>query len=81
MPAKLNKNGKYVPDFSNRYFAADFPYGLDILLSFSSVLKVDVPNMQKVSDWYHQATNTERAFYLKDFGLNNIEDLKQIYSK
>lgn len=80
-PSKLNENGKYIPDLSSRYFTADFPYGLDILLSFSYILGVAAPNMQKVSDWYHQVTNTERAFYLRDFGLKNIDDLKEIYSK
>lgn len=80
-PSKLNENGKYIPDLSSRYFTADFPYGLDILLSFSYILGVSAPNMQKVSDWYHQVTNTERTFYLKDFGLNSIDDLKDIYSK
>lgn len=81
VPSKKNENGKYIPDLSNRYFAADFPYGLDILLAFAFVLKANVPNMQKVSDWYHQVTNTQRTFHLKDFGLNSIDDLKEIYSK
>ena len=80
-PSKLNENGKYIPDLSSRYFTADFPYGLDILLSFSYILNVSCPNMQMVSDWYHRITHTDRTFFLKDFGLNNIDDLKQIYSK
>ena len=80
-PAKRNENGKLVPDFNNRYFSADYPFGLDILLSFSYILKVDCPNMQMVSDWYHRVTNTQRAFFLSDFNINNIDDLKQIYSK
>ena len=80
-PSKINENGKYIPDLSSRYFTADFPYGLDILLSFSRLLCVDAPNMEKVSNWYHQITNTERTFDLRDFGLNDIESLKQMYSK
>ena len=80
-PAKTNENGKLVPDFNNRYFSADYPFGLDILLSFSYILKADCPNMQMVSDWYHHVTNTQRAFFLSDFGVNTIDDLKKIYSK
>lgn len=80
-PSKLNENGKYIPDLSSRYFTADFPYGLDILLSFSYILKVPCPNMQMVSDWYHHITNTQRTFFLDAFGLNSIEDLKNTYFK
>ena len=80
-PSKLNENGKYIPDLSSRYFTADFPYGLDILLSFSYILKVPCPNMQMVSDWYHHITNTQRTFYLETFGLHNIEDLRNTYFK
>ena len=80
-PSKLNENGKYIPDLSSRYFTADFPYGLDILLSFSYILKVPCPNMQMVSDWYHHITNTQRTFFLDAFGLNSIEDLRNTYFK
>lgn len=80
-PSVKKENGKYIPDLSSRYFTADFPYGLDILLSFSYLLKVPCPNMQMVSDWYHRITNTERTFSLDSLGLNNIEDLRNTYFK
>lgn len=80
-PSIKKENGKYVPDLSSRYFTADFPYGLDILLSFSDVLEAPCPNMQMVSDWYHRITHTERTFFLDSFGLKNIDDLKKVYSK
>ena len=80
-PSVKKENGKYIPDLSSRYFTADFPYGLDILLSFSYILKVPCPNMQMVSDWYHHITNTQRTFFLDAFGLNNIEDLRNTYFK
>ena len=78
-PSKKNENGKLVPDFSSRYFTADYPYGLDILLSFAELLHIDCPNMKMVSDWYHRVTNTKRTFDLKDFGLTSFEDLAIIY--
>lgn len=80
-PNVKKENGKYIPDLNSRYFTADFPYGLDILLAFSHILGLASPHMQKVSDWYHRITNTEVAFFLSDFGLNNIEDLQEVYSK
>ena len=79
-PSVKNDNGKFVPDLKSRYFTADFPLGLDILLSFSSVLNKECPNMKKVSDWYHMVMNTPRTFSLESFGIKSIEDLKRFYS-
>lgn len=81
MPLKVKDNGKLIPDFSNRYFSADMPYGLDILLAFSHLLNIPCPNMQMVSDWYHRVTNTERTFHLDSFGLKDIKDIKKTYFK
>lgn len=78
-PSKVNDNGKLIPDFSSRYFTADFPFGLDILCSFSDILDADCPNMKKVSDWYHRVTNTERTFTLSAFGINAADDLTKLY--
>lgn len=78
-PFVKEDNGKLIPDFHSRYFTADFPLGLDILLSFSSVLHTDCPNMKTVSDWYHRITKTENNFELKSFGIGNIDDLLKLY--
>lgn len=78
-PSIKNENGKYAPDLKSRYFTADFPFGLDILLSFSTVLNKQCPNMKKVSDWYHSVMNSPRAFSLELFGIKTIEDLKAFY--
>lgn len=78
-PSKQKENGKYVPDFNSRYFTADFPLGLDILLSFSEILGVDCPRMKSVSEWYHTTTNTKRIFKLFDFEIRGIDDLKRYY--
>ncbi|HPY54050.1 MAG TPA: NAD/NADP octopine/nopaline dehydrogenase family protein [Bacilli bacterium] len=79
-PSIKNDNGKWIPDLKSRYFTADFPLGLDILLSFSSVLNIPTPNLLMVSNWYHKITNTPRSFTLKRFGFNDIDDLKTLYS-
>ena len=78
-PSVKNKNGTLSPDLNSRYFTADFPYGLDILLAYGEFLKLNLPNMQKVSNWYHKISNTKRNFFLKDFGINTIGDLIKIY--
>ena len=80
-PAIKNQKGMFVPDLSSRYFTADFPYGLDILLSFSRILNVKASNMEMVSNWYHKISKTKRVFKLNNFGINSIDDLKNIYSK
>lgn len=74
-----NKEGLLEPDLSSRYFTADFPYGLDILLSFASVLKIDAPNMIKVSNWYHDITGIDEKFELTDHNINSISDIKDLY--
>ena len=78
-PAAKNENGKLVPDLKSRYFTADFTFGLDILLSFSTVLNKQCPNMKKVSDWYHLVMNSSRTFSLESFGIKTINDLKEFY--
>ena len=75
----VNKDGLLEPDLSSRYSTADFPYGLDILLSFASVLKIDAPNMKKVSKWYHDITGIDEKFELTDHNINSISDIKDLY--
>lgn len=72
------KDGKYYPDLNSRYFTADFPYGLDILLSFCQLFNIECDNMLKVSDWYHRVTNTERTFSLLNY-FKSKEDLLKFY--
>ena len=77
---KLN-NGKYIPDFSSRYFTSDFSEGLDILLSFAQIVGVTCENMEKVSSWYHKITNTKRYFDLSLFNIDCIQSLVEFYYK
>ena len=79
-PAVSTDKG-FIPDLNSRYFTADFPFGLDILLAFAKTINTDCKNMKKVSDWYHDLTNTKASFTLKDFNINNIEDIISFYKK
>lgn len=79
-PFVLDSNGKYLPDLSSRYFTADFPLGLDILLAFGNFLHLDFKNMKKVSDWYHRvAINNNSTFSVAKFGFNSLDELIQFY--
>ena len=78
-PSIKNSNGTYSPDLSSRYFTADFPFGLDILLAYGEFLKLHLPHMTQVSNWYHKVSNTKKTFSLDQFGIQSIEDLVKIY--
>jgi len=78
-PAILNENGMFVPDLQSRYFTADFPFGLDILLSFAELTEVSCLEMKKVSDWYHRVKGNERIFSLDVMALHNVDDLISFY--
>ena len=73
------KNG-WIPDFSSRYFTADFPYGLAIIESLAEILKIDVPNIKKTMDWYYKVTGNTKSFNLKDYGINDLTDIYKFYS-
>lgn len=71
-PAIRTDSG-YVPDFSARYFSADFSYGLSILVQIGDFLGIDIPNMRATLEWYRSVSD-DRNHY--DFGLYGINDLK-----
>lgn len=78
-PSIKNDNGTYSPDLASRYFTADFPYGLDILVSFAKILKVNHPKMDMVSNWYHRISGNNNRFRIEDFGITTIEELMSLY--
>lgn len=44
--------GGWIPDFSSRYFTADFPFGLKILKDVGALTGVPTPNIDEVWGWY-----------------------------
>ena len=72
------ENG-YIPDFSSRYFTADFPFGLSILVQLSNLLDLDCPYMQKTLDWYYSIVSKSQEFSFSSFGINNINQLIDFY--
>lgn len=79
-PMTETENG-FVPDFSSRYFTADFPYGLAILIQVAQVAGIDTPNMKETLNWYENITGNRSTFRLSDYGINTCNDLYNFYMK
>lgn len=55
--------GGYVPDFTNRYFTEDFPFGLLIIRSIAELTGTPAPHIDCVLEWGQGMTNKE---YLRE---------------
>ena len=77
-PSIKNENNKLIPDLKSRYFTADFPYGLDILISFCKYFGSPCDSMIMVSNWYHGVVGDETKFNLCNF-FKNEEDMIKYY--
>ena len=73
--------GGYIPDLQSRYFTADFPYGLSILVQIADLIGVDAPNMNRVLDWYHQLVGECNEYNFNDYGIDSLESFLSFYSK
>lgn len=77
-PIIVKDNG-LIPDFNSRYFTADFPYGLAILVQIADYAGVKVPNMVETLNWYHNVTGDEKDFSFNAYGVTSIEKLEKLY--
>lgn len=77
-PVKRVENG-FIPDFSSRYFTADFPYGLAIIQEIARLTKTPVPNIDETMSWYCDIVGCDGGFRLKKYGIQSLEDLYRIY--
>lgn len=50
-PMKVNKFGKYEPDFTSRYFIEDFPYGMRFIVETAKKYNVKIPIIDNVYNW------------------------------
>ena len=64
-PMKKTSSG-YIPDFSNRYFLEDFPFGLLIIKSIGEILNIQTPNIDEILKWGQTVIGKE---YLTEKGL------------
>ena len=63
MKKVADKEDRLVPDFGNRYFTEDGPFGLAVLRGIAEVAGVKTPTMDKVLTWMQSMMGKE---YLKD---------------
>lgn len=61
-PMKEVSLGKWVPDFSSRYFHADFAYGLKVIKDISLLAGEHTPRIDDVYDWYIRTAKPEDVF-------------------
>lgn len=69
----------WLPDFSSRYFIADFSYGLAIIEQIAEFVDLDVPYIKETMNWYRGLVAEREEFQYKDYGIMNGEQFKQYY--
>lgn len=79
-PSIETKDG-LIPDFNSRYFTADFPYGLEILVQIGKIAGVSTPNLQETLDWYWNIAGSVKKFLYTDFGITNKTHFTKFYNK
>ncbi len=78
-PMVEKEPGKFIPDFNSRYFTADFPFGLDIILEFLKLFNLKKESCELVSNWFNKECNPKRRFKFESFGIHSIDDLLEFY--
>lgn len=68
-----------IPDLHSRYFTADFPYGLTVIQQIGKIAGVSMPNIDMLIDWYDKIALVNDKLYLSDYGITNMDDLKDFY--
>lgn len=70
-----------VPDFSSRYFRADFPYGLQILAGIADFFRVDAPHLKETLAWYDSLGLGQARFSFAGCGIRTREDFLRFYDE
>jgi hypothetical protein len=53
------KDGRWIPDFTSRYFTEDFPFGLQFIYNLARKHNLSTPNIDKVYHWGMSKINNE----------------------
>lgn len=77
----LEVDGGYIPDLNSRYFTADFPYGLSILVQIAEIAGMEAPNMKETLNWYYEIAGKKKEFRFSDYGINTSEEFLLFYAK
>lgn len=84
----------FIPDVSNRYFSADFPYGLILIKAFAIICGVNTERIDSIIDWYQNLvdkkyidlnnnTFTDDSYELfipQLYGVNTVDDIERFYN-
>lgn len=76
---KSTVSTRLIPDLHSRYFTADFPYGLSVIQQIGNIAGVSIPNIDRLMEWYDNIAIVNDKLYLSDYGIANMEDLKEFY--
>lgn len=71
--------GGYIPDFSSRYFIADFSYGLCIIHQIAQLAKVETPNIDVLLSWYNDLLGEQNHFDYSDYQITDLMSFKEFY--
>ena len=58
-PMKKTKDGKFIPDFHNRYLAEDVPYGVVVFRGMAEIAGVKTPAMDEILLWSQKILGKE----------------------
>lgn len=75
----IKVDGGYIPDLKSRYFTADFPYGLSILLQIAKLIEIDTPAMFETYQWYEKIATITDEFNLEKYQIRTLNDFKRFY--
>ncbi len=53
-------DGGWIPDFSSRYFVADFAYGMKTIIDIARLMDVPTPTIDQMWEWYVSTAQPEQ---------------------
>lgn len=74
----LHVKDGWIPDFSSRYFTADFCYGLKILSDIAHCVGVNVEVIDKIWEWYLRSSHCEPKDYF-ELPMVTKKELAEMY--
>lgn len=76
-PMCQNAQGKWIPDFTTRYFTEDFPFGLCLLENYCKICGVNAVMMQKIIAWVKSFISIDYTCLPlpENYGLKSIDDI------
>lgn len=73
------KGNGLIPDLHSRYFTADFPYGLSVIQQIGRIAGTETPNIDSLIEWYDEIAIINDKLMLSDYGITDIDELREFY--